>query len=263
MEKAYISNESTGTTEYFTIFVGNSESTLTLNNQNFEMDKGCFMLTREGNSYSVAGNVNVLMYRKEFFDSIFISQIADSKIIYDMFQIENPQNEHLFFDYDFYNPAYDCSKIVMAEISHDGPFREKLVRIYTSALLTHLEQSREAHLVVNKSTMLAEHRFGKIMKYIGENYKDISLAEVSEKFGYNPDYLSTRFKIITNQTFTEKLREIRMEQACNILERTDLSVEEVSLEVGFKDKSFFMKKFKERYGVTPGKYRKIIRQRLN
>ena len=37
--------------------------------------------------------------------------------------------------------------------------------------------------------------------------------------------------------------------------RTDLAVEEIALDVGYENLSYFFRQFKSRYGVTPRAYR--------
>lgn len=37
---------------------------------------------------------------------------------------------------------------------------------------------------------------------------------------------------------------------------TELSIEEIALDVGYENQSYFFRQFKKRYGMTPHKYRK-------
>ena len=253
---AFKNTNTSGMTEFITIFIANQDTTLTLNDKLYHLAFGNIILARENISFRYEKDITVLCFKEKFFDTIFYSQISDCKVIFDFFQIKNPQNEILFFDYDDTAPTYQSAKILEVEISHFDSYKDKLVRLYCVALLTHLQQYHHAHLVVNLSTMNEQHCFGKILKYIGDHYATVTLKELSELFGYNQDYLSYLFKKITSQTFKEKLLEIRLEQATRFLKHSDLKVEEISLQVGFKDKSYFMRKFKERYNTTPAKYRK-------
>ncbi|MBF1102907.1 MAG: helix-turn-helix domain-containing protein [Solobacterium sp.] len=49
---------------------------------------------------------------------------------------------------------------------------------------------------------------------------------------------------------------IRLEESCRLLRTSDYSIEEISSLIGFKDKSYFNRKFKEQYQLTPAKWRK-------
>ena len=47
----------------------------------------------------------------------------------------------------------------------------------------------------------------------------------------------------------------RIEQACEMLRDTTKTVLEISLDCGFENVSYFIRKFKELKGCTPQKYR--------
>jgi len=53
--------------------------------------------------------------------------------------------------------------------------------------------------------------------------------------------------------------EKRLEYSCYLLETTDLSIDDIRLESGFENRTHFMRVFKNRFGVTPGKQKKAKR----
>ena len=48
----------------------------------------------------------------------------------------------------------------------------------------------------------------------------------------------------------------RVNVACNLLLTTDMRVADIGEAVGYKDRDYFIKKFIEKKGCTPAKYRK-------
>ena len=92
---------------------------------------------------------------------------------------------------------------------------------------------------------------------MGDHFDVCTLQDVAEMFSYNPDYLSAMFKRITGITFSEKLLSIRLGESCRLLRSSNYSIEEISSLIGFKDKSYFNRKFKEEYQLTPAKWRKF------
>jgi AraC-like DNA-binding protein len=50
-----------------------------------------------------------------------------------------------------------------------------------------------------------------------------------------------------------------MKQAIHLLTNTDLSLKEISFNLGFCSAFYFSKLFKEKVGRTPGEYRKLNR----
>ena len=83
-------------------------------------------------------------------------------------------------------------------------------------------------------------------------------SELARRFNYNPSYLSAYFRRVTGETFSHKLYHIRMEQALWALEHTDRPVQDISQSLGFKEKSYFLRRFKAEYGCTPTQYRKRL-----
>lgn len=71
--------------------------------------------------------------------------------------------------------------------------------------------------------------------------------------------LKRRFKAATGSSMIEYLQNLRIEAAKRALEHGRLSVEEVSLEAGYEDVSFFRRLFRRLTGLTPGEYRRLFR----
>lgn len=93
--------------------------------------------------------------------------------------------------------------------------------------------------------------------YINQNYKDdITLTKVAKEIHVNPSYLSTLFKNKMGKNFSIYLREVRLKESAALLMKTHYSVTELAMEVGFSNQSYFIKSFRDYYGMTPGQYRK-------
>lgn len=93
--------------------------------------------------------------------------------------------------------------------------------------------------------------------YIRENYtKDLNMAVVSNHISMNYSLFSYVFKQYTGSNFVNYLKDIRMEKAKELLEKTELKVIEISQKIGYENEKHFMKTFKAAYGVSPTEYRK-------
>ena len=92
---------------------------------------------------------------------------------------------------------------------------------------------------------------------LGEHFTArLSLTEVAAHFGLSPQYFSTFFKENFGRTFTQHVNSLRIEQAARLLRETDLPVMDVGFTVGFDNFSYFIKRFRSVYGVSPSHYRK-------
>ena len=95
------------------------------------------------------------------------------------------------------------------------------------------------------------------LKYVEEHYNDGSLGELAELLHYDFSWLSREIKRKTGKTYTELVQEKRLAQACYFLKNTDVSVDDISVRVGYDNVSYFHRLFKKTYGVTPHRYRKM------
>ena len=82
-----------------------------------------------------------------------------------------------------------------------------------------------------------------------------ALEELATEINVSPSRLRQIFKAETGMPFTEYVRHLQMERARQMLETTFLRVQEISFAVGFRDQCHFNRAFKEKYGMTPKKYR--------
>nr|WP_263327662.1 response regulator [Neobacillus sp. Marseille-Q6967] len=97
----------------------------------------------------------------------------------------------------------------------------------------------------------------KACRYIYENYnKEITLHEVANFTGLNPNYFSILFKEHMGKTYIKYLTELRMEKAKLMLQE-GYKVMKVSETVGYHTYRHFSDIFKKYVGVPPGQYRKV------
>lgn len=103
-----------------------------------------------------------------------------------------------------------------------------------------------------------EMLISQIKDYVAKNYGKISLSmnEVSDYVDMSAAYLGRLFKQVTEITFTEYLTKFRLNTACDLLQNTEKTVNEISDEVGFTNSSYFYIVFKKNLGCTPNQYRK-------
>ncbi|MBS5884693.1 MAG: helix-turn-helix domain-containing protein [Clostridium sp.] len=100
-------------------------------------------------------------------------------------------------------------------------------------------------------------RYHRISKYIFNNYdSNITLQEIAKKEFLSPHYLSHEIKYATGNSFTDLVNQTRVEESVKLLLDSDLSISDISDEVGFSHVRYLNKNFKNYYGCTPLQYRK-------
>lgn len=95
-----------------------------------------------------------------------------------------------------------------------------------------------------------------VLAYIHEHYgKKIKIHELAQLVGYSDYHFLHFFKQEAGMTCIDYINQIRLQKAYHLLTTTDESITQVAYDCGFENLSYFTKKFKEKYRVTPSKSR--------
>ena len=86
-----------------------------------------------------------------------------------------------------------------------------------------------------------------------------SLHEAARQAAMSDSAFSRYFKAGSGRTFTDMVRQLRLTQACRLLERTDDTVGAIAGAVGYSNLSNFNRQFLRAYGVTPRQHRTSAR----
>ncbi|TVR48644.1 MAG: AraC family transcriptional regulator [Puniceicoccaceae bacterium] len=87
----------------------------------------------------------------------------------------------------------------------------------------------------------------------------ITRDEVARQAGISPGHFSRLLKERTGRSFTELLRQCRIDLACDLLRSTERSLAEIAAECGFCDQSYFTRVFQDVKGTTPKQFRSDLR----
>lgn len=89
--------------------------------------------------------------------------------------------------------------------------------------------------------------------------RKITLDQLVDRFGYSATYIKICFKNTYGMPVHQYIRRKRMEQAAVLLLEDQDGILEIAGKVGFENGSKFAKVFKDTFGMTPGKYRRMNR----
>ncbi len=101
-----------------------------------------------------------------------------------------------------------------------------------------------------------------VFDFIEEHYHEpISLATVASAVGLTPGHLTTVVRRKTGRSVQRWITERRMAEARRLLRETDLTIELIAAQVGYRQPSFFIKHFRRGHAVTPAVWRRRGRSR--
>lgn len=100
-------------------------------------------------------------------------------------------------------------------------------------------------------------RIEEIKSFVAHNYSnpDLGLKDVAAACYLTPNYLSRMFKRETGVTLLKYINDYRMKRAQSLLQSTQMKVNLIAQETGYRSASYFCQRFRDCFGVTPENYR--------
>ncbi|MDE3750832.1 AraC family transcriptional regulator [Pediococcus pentosaceus] len=107
---------------------------------------------------------------------------------------------------------------------------------------------------------LTEEIIDPIVEFIKEEYRnDLKNEDFVRQTNYSLQYILGVFNECLNSSPRKLLTDYRVRKAKELLiTKLDLTVEDIGKEVGFNTNSYFIKVFKQRERMTPGRFRESI-----
>lgn len=97
-----------------------------------------------------------------------------------------------------------------------------------------------------------------ILNHVKHNYREeTSLKVLSYKYHMNASYLGQVFQKEVGCSFNQYISNIKNEKAKEMILNTNMKINDIAREVGYPDTSYFYKKFKQCYGVSPASLRNM------
>lgn len=146
------------------------------------------------------------------------------------------------------------------------PEMEKLVKEYENrykyynlrckTLLTKILLETLRHLEFHNGDKQQYALVDDITNYIQQHYAEpLTNESIGKEFGYHPVYINSLMRKIANTSLHQYLIATRLHQAIGMIMETNLSVEEISVAVGFSNPQYLTRLFKARFGVSPSVFR--------
>ncbi|HEV3440731.1 MAG TPA: substrate-binding domain-containing protein [Gemmata sp.] len=107
---------------------------------------------------------------------------------------------------------------------------------------------------------LAEPALAAALRFIRDNVpKRIGVEDIAAASGLSRSSLERRFRAVVGRSPLAELLRERVDRAQHLLAETDLTMKEVALATGFHDVRHLSVTFRQKAGVTPGKFRARFR----
>lgn len=96
-------------------------------------------------------------------------------------------------------------------------------------------------------------------QFLADNLtRPLTLSDVAAHVGISQRSLCRQFLQLTGATVMERLANLRMDRAAELLVETDAPLQEIGLQIGMPEPSYFCRRFRKHFHVTPQTYRRQI-----
>lgn len=190
------------------------------------------------------------------FNIEYLNSSNDGKNIIQAFSILRRWSPRkVYFEPDQAKCIEDIFKRLCVESS--GRNNKNIIRAYLTTLLTEMEEASQSTEGTSDENRTENEICNKYIELVFESSNhSIPLSHYAEKLNITKDYLHKVIKRFTGKTPLAWISEAVILEAKVLLSRTNMTINEISQEVGFDDPSYFSRIFKKHTDTTPLEYRR-------
>lgn len=150
---------------------------------------------------------------------------------------------------------HDLALHIIARYGSPG----EALRIAQVYLLKWHDEGQLPYTPLVKRTLHADAVVRACENWLAEHFSVAGAIQgVIDQAGIPERTLKRRFKAATGATLIEYLQNLRVEAAKRLLESSTAPVDDVSVQAGYEDPSFFRRLFKRSTGLSPSEYRRLF-----
>jgi len=159
------------------------------------------------------------------------------------------QSDFMVFSDTYGRVLYRSFRALLKEYDHARFTASFSVKARTLLLLAQLSE------IETYSFYGLDQRMMEVIEYVREHSATASVSLLAARFGYSETYFSELVRKKCGLRARELIVAARLRRARELLLTTELSVQDISLAVGYESYSHFNRIFRQTYHITPAAYR--------
>jgi transcriptional regulator GlxA family with amidase domain len=141
-------------------------------------------------------------------------------------------------------------------ITHFGGHKQAVLTA-KAFLMADRSDGQRSFAIMAPRTQKSDRLIADSQAWIAENYTcENPVAQMANRAGLTSRTFARRFRASTGYEPMDYVQSLRIEEAKQMLETMDISVEDVGHAVGYEDPTSFRRLFKRKAGLTPAAYRR-------
>ena len=199
------------------------------------------------------------LIRSSTFNTTFISLLEDDSIIANFFYralYHSGDKPYLIFHTGDDTQISGFLHIMLKELAENRRYRRQMINNVLSALFITLIRDHEQDMEIPTADIRSdEDNLLYIIHYMQNHYTSITLQELSAFFNYSERQMQRVLKNATGMSFMENIQHQKISRAKDLLENSELTIEEICELTGFQSENNFRRIFRRSCGMNPGEYR--------
>lgn len=189
---------------------------------------------------------------------------------YDFIKKVYPNIDNIQFDIMASNCKKDRLREIFLEMKEFYLNPKELDYIKINSYIYEILHILLSNYIVQKNNDYIKNHFNykerqkEILVYISENYKEeLTLEKISKDFYMSSEYFSRKFHEWFGVTYKVYLSNYRLCKAYEDIINSDGNIQDIALSHGFSNVKSFISLFKQKYNMTPFKYRQNFKESKN
>jgi len=126
----------------------------------------------------------------------------------------------------------------------------------TPLVLQGLAYEAIAHLARASRPQAGPKWLKRVDELLNETYLEpMRISQIAEAAGVHPVHLCRTYSKLRRRTIGDRVRELRLSRACQLLAGSDQPIGEIAASSGFADQSHLSRLMRRRLGISPTEYR--------
>lgn len=155
---------------------------------------------------------------------------------------------------------HDLISYIIEETAKNTSFSNAYSNLHITELILYIIEEINNSSFFNIRNFYQNTYISHTLSYIQENYmQKILISDIAKHLNISANYLSKVFLDHMNLTILNYVNIYRLNQAIDLMINTDLNLTTIAIQIGLKDSQHFSKLFLSIIGITPFKYRKLLK----
>lgn len=199
--------------------------------------------------------------RKSTFQAAFFRQMDQKNLLTYFFQTilqGNGRPNYLMFYTGDHSVIVRCLRSALVECITGAPYSNEAVISLCELMFIQLLRNYSQTVSFYNYSMGSD--FSLVLQYIQHNYRTVTLSSLASFFHYSEPHLCTLIRRNTGHTFSDLIRELRMQDAKRLLRDTDMKISDIADTVGYNSADHFSRVFRREMKQSPADYRAAMQR---